>query len=212
MNFITNEIELDKIANVLGEIERIRLLDKSGHADFVNEIRWNNSEAEKTLDGIDLKTIDLSNSETVGLEIAKEPEIIELLKDWNLGGAFKKLTIKSIDSAGAIGIITTKELNNKTHLNGGRAVQKAWLEANLNGISFQPIASSVFLFHRLIVGNGIGFEKETINKLNDLRKDYLNALKIDELNHEIFIFRLCIAENLKTRSLRKPLNELLLIE
>lgn len=205
--FITDPVHLSAAGNVLGELEKIRLLDKSGHIDFVNEMRWTAEENELKRDGIDIRTLDITNSERSGLEISKNAEVINLLSEWNGGGAFKKLTQKAIDSAGAIGIITMPGGSDLNYLNGGRALQRVWLEANVNSIAFQPVSASLFIYNRLFEGNGVGLTPATCVRLREIRSEFERALRLPERSKEIFIFRLSISGEPEIVSLRRPLKE-----
>ncbi|MBL7901105.1 MAG: Rv1355c family protein [Bacteroidia bacterium] len=207
LRFFTEESQLDEIAEVLGEVEKIRLLEDMGHRDFVNEIRWNAEENDRKKDGVDLRTLDITNAERVGLQVARDKSIIELLNQWNGGGAFKKLTKKSIDAASAIGLISMPGNTKADYLNGGRLLQKIWLEANASGIAFQPVSASLFVYARLFINNGEGLSEKGRKALVDLRPRFEKALGIGPEKTEIFIFRLCLADEPKVKSLRKPLED-----
>jgi tRNA A37 threonylcarbamoyladenosine dehydratase len=208
LRFFTHETQLDEIADVLGEVEKIRLLEDMGHSDFVNEIRWNAEENDRKKDGVDLRTLDITNAERVGLEVSRDKTIIGLLNQWNGGGAFKKLTKKSIDSASAIGVICMSGNTKADYLNGGRLLQKLWLEANVLGIAFQPVSSSVFVYARFFRNHGEGLSEKGKKSLLELRPQFEKALGITAERTEIFIFRLSIADEPKVKSLRKPLEEM----
>jgi tRNA A37 threonylcarbamoyladenosine dehydratase/nitroreductase len=208
LRFFEDSSTLDKIADLLGDLETIRLLEETGHRDFVAEIRWTEDENQSTRDGIDLRTLDLTNSERVGLEVARDAKVIDMLRNWKGGGAFKKLTRKSIDSAGAVGVLSMKGRSAENYLKGGMILQDVWLKANALGVSFQPMAASVFLFARLLDGKGQGLSDEAIKKLTKLRPVFENTLNIDPDWSEIFIFRLAKNAEPEVKSLRKRLEEL----
>jgi len=207
IRFFTEEKQLDEIAEVLGEAEKIRLLEDMGHRDFVHEIRWTQEENDRKKDGVDLRTLDITNAERVGLQVAKDKNIIDLLNQWKGGGAFKKLTKKSIDSASAIGVISMPGNTKADYLNGGRMLQKLWLEANASGVAFQPVSASLFVYARLFRGLGEGMSEGGKKALLDLRPRFEKALGMTTEKTEIFIFRLCKAAEPKVKSLRKPLDE-----
>lgn len=209
LRFFTDEKDLAIIADLLGELEKIRLMDDLGHKDFVEEMRWTEEENNRKRDGVDFRTLDLTNAEKVGLQLSTDAKIIELLNKWKGGGAFKKLTKKAIDASGAVGIITMNGATHEDYIDGGRVMQRVWLEANLSGISFQPTASSVFIYSRLLKGNGIGLSPSTCEKLIQLRPLFEKTFLIPKNSGEIFIFRLCKADEPKVKSLRKPLEEML---
>ncbi|MDI1356567.1 MAG: Rv1355c family protein [bacterium] len=208
IRFFTSEQELDNIADLLGELEKIRLLEKSGHRDFVAEVRWTVEENDEKRDGVDLRTLELTPSEKVGLEVAKDEKIIELINQWQGGGAFKKLTKKSIQSAGAVGIITMKQGSKEDFLYGGMALERVWLTANANDIAFQPTSASVFVYARLIQGKGEGLSAQAVSKLTALRPRFESTFLVEDNCREIFIFRLSKNTEPEIKSLRKPLKEL----
>jgi tRNA A37 threonylcarbamoyladenosine dehydratase len=205
LRIFTSELELNDIADIIGEIEIIRLLEKAGQSDFAEEIGWTKLENEKRRDGVDIRTVDLTNSELAGMKIAVNAEVISLVKKWNGGGAFKKLTKKSIDSSGAVCILSMSDQTLTDYFNGGRILQRIWLTANLLGLAFQPITASIFLYTRLMAGKGENISDEGQKKLWDLRPKFENIFKIKKGDADIMIFRLTIADTPEVKSLRRPL-------
>ncbi len=212
LNFLDKEEDLSKIAKLISRAEKLRLMHKRGHHDFVNEIRWTEEENQKTRDGIDLATLDLTMSERAGLQVAKDWKAISYLKEWNGGNAFERLSQKAIAGASAIGFISMPEYNPLNFFEGGRAVQRVWLAANQKNISFQPQSPITFLFARLIQGKGIGIPQNMIKELTDLREQFKTLFSVHEhKGGEIFLFRLCIADTLPAKSLRRPIEETLML-
>ena len=207
LRFFTSDEDLQNIGDVLGEVEKIRLLEEMGHKDFVDEIRWTPEENDTKRDGVDLRTLDITNAERVGLQVSKDKRIIDLIKQWNGGGAFKKLTKKSIDAAGAVGVLSMKGQSYEEYIKGGQALQKIWLDANSMGLAFQPMASSLFIYARLFKGKGIGLSNKGIQQLNELRPTFESSLGLNNQVNELFIFRLSKTSEPLVKSLRKPLED-----
>ena len=208
LSWFTQKEELTTLEQVLGEMERIRILEVLGHQDFVNEIRWTDEEAQRTRDGIELGSIDLSASERAGLQVAKDPKVISLLRDWNLGGAFSKLTEKTIESASAVGVLRMPDWSEESFLNGGRILERIWHQAQLLGFSFQPTAASVFMLYRHITGKEKEMSAQTSKLINNVLPKYNKALRRNtSQNNEVFIFRLNFAKHETQRSIRKHLSE-----
>ncbi len=207
LNFIIDEAELRMAGDLLGELEKIRLLDSTGHRDFVNEMRWTEKESVDTCDGVDIRTVHLTNAEVAGFNIAREKQVINLIKAWNGGGAFKRLTKKAIDGAGAVGVLSLTGKSRTHYLNAGRALEKIWLEANLNGISFHPVSACLFMYARLLQGGGEGLDPETIKALSQLRPSFEKVFCRRKNSQEMFIFRLTNCGDPEFRSLRKPVEQ-----
>lgn len=208
LHFFTGADELSAIGNLLGEIEKIKMLEKQGHSDFVNETRWTTEEAQEKRDGIDLQTLEISNTERVAMKVFKNQPVRELISAWNGGGTFKSSIKRSIDAAGAVGIITMNSDSKESRVLGGMALERVWLQANKAGISFQPVTSSVFLYNSLRTGNTENLSAQGGQKLKDLRPLFEKTFLIEINRIEIFIFRLSKASEPGVRSVRKPLDEL----
>jgi hypothetical protein len=206
-----SENELDQISEILSELEKIRTLDSWGSKDFVNEIRWTDKEAQSKLDGIELESIHLTEAEKAGLIVSKSQTVISLIKEWDKGDAFKKLTKKTLDSASCICVLTMPDWTELDFLNAGSVLENMWVRANSINISFQPISASVFLYYRLM-NDKINLNKvdnSTIVKMNELLPSYNKYFPINEFEKSIFIFRLSFSEGKTKESIRKPVEELL---
>ena len=90
-------------------------------------------------------------------------------------------------------------------LKGGRAVERIWIEANLAGVSFQPISQLMFLLARLNHDTNDsldGYFKEELTKLQTRLHELLPQL---ENKQPVFMFRLDKAGEPKVRSLRRSI-------
>jgi molybdopterin/thiamine biosynthesis adenylyltransferase len=210
INFITDREQISKLGAIVAGADKVRMMNEQGHYNtFFDEMRWTEEEAVSTRDGIDIATVGATPSEAVGFTMAKDYRAIKLLRDWDKGVAFEKLTKKVVDVSSALALITMPAATPKDYILGGRAVQRAWLEATKLGYAFQPLSVPLFLFRRLTEGNGVGFSGRDMDKLMALKKDYETILPgFDEKGH-IFMFRLGRADEPKVKSLRRQLSEVL---
>lgn len=202
LSFITGKTEIENIAKIVSVAERIRLLNPQGHHDFYSkEIKWGN-DGKEILEGLDVRTLELSATDEIGIKVASDPKIIELLNNWKAGRAFEKLSYKSICTSSAIGLISMPGLSNKNWINAGRAVQRAWLSATKHQLSFQPISAPLFL-HQLIDLNKN--EKSEIEKCHG---DLIKLFPSLKNNEGLFMFRLSHAQAPSAISLRKNIKDL----
>lgn len=209
LKIINNHRKIQELGEIIAKVERIRFMHEEGHRDFVNEVRWTPQEAKLKRDGIDLATVELTQLELAGLNMSKDWLVIKYLNEWKGGSGFERLSRKCVANASALGLITMPEYGKESFFNGGRAIQRVWLAANQQNISFQPLTSPVFLFIRLIHGNGKGLTRSIIEELSALRSQFIKLFAVQNEKQEIFLFRLCIAEKPKVRSLRRPVEEVL---
>jgi hypothetical protein len=198
------------MAEVIAEAERIRVLNTIGHHElFKKEIRWSTAEAERTRDGLDLPTMELKLSEEVGFRVAADRAAMDLLSQWNAGRSFMKMTRENIASSSGLVIISTQDATPAGWLEAGRAVQRVWLKATEQACSVHPCAAPILLSHHVRFGNGSGFDTTERSALLDLS---LRLSRIFNLGtrEPVFMMRLAYAPSPTARSLRLPLNELLL--
>ncbi len=207
--YTEDESELEELADIISECDKIRLLNELGHEEFYHEIRWTKDEAQLRGDGIELQAVDISMSEVAGFKIAKDWKAVELLSKWNQGNAFKKLSLKSVRSASAIIIFTITDFNHSQLIDVGRAVQKVWIAANEMEVSVHPMLSPAFFFNRLTNGKGEGLSSFTIDKLVLLRTRFLKIFPMHVKNEsEVFIMKVSVAEDMGVKSFRKDKSEL----
>lgn len=211
LNVIENKEEIDILSNVISGVERLRMMNIRGHQDFVNEIRWNDSENELKRDGIDLRTVEISAAEKAGFIVAKNWNVVKTLKDWRKGSAFEKLSKKAVKNSSAICILTINKYSALEFLDAGRIIQRIWLEASYMNISFQPLSPATFFFARLFDGNGIGLDDESQDILRQYKKDIAKILSFESDRVEAFIFRLFISDKPVVKSLRRDINDVLIL-
>lgn len=200
------EPPFDDLAEVLGGIERIRLMTDRGHHDFIEEIRWTEEEAIETKDGIDLRTIELTETEKAGLSISKDFDIVRKLRDLKLGGGFEKMMRNALEQTGAVGFLQMPQNSRESYFEGGKASALAWVEATRLNLGFHPVSPSTFIFNRYIhESTEVQFEpfKE---ELAELRKKFKSILNLKSDSGEIFLFRLFNGSPITTKSLRRDLD------
>ena len=212
MIIIDEEDKIAQLAEVISKVERIRLMNKRGHKDFVSEIRWSDKENDEKRDGVDINTVDLTGAEKAGFIVAKNWEVVNALKKWKKGSGFEKLSRKTVTSSSALCLITMPAYSPEDYFTGGRAVERTWLAANKMGISFQPQSPATFFFARLTHGNGVELETEEQNELHVLREHFLSIMNLKSDVSEIFLFRLCMANEPKVKSLRRDIDSVLNIK
>jgi molybdopterin/thiamine biosynthesis adenylyltransferase len=209
--YLTTDAQaIEKIANIMGEADKLRLFTPTGHHELFNlELRWSKTHSQETGDGLDLESFDLTPGEAVGMRIAKDPKVVQLLKEWKGGAGLERLSRKSGLGASAIGLITMPAYTAQNFIDGGKAAERLWLTANKNNISIHPMTASILHFNVLKYGTALNddlFLKEKFGQLNDIFYQQFNQVGPAEVS--VFLFRLFYAEKSTTLSERKPLAQI----
>ncbi len=208
LNFITDTEKIKELARLIGQCDKMRLLNPYTHAELFNtELKWPESNSEINV-GIDVRSLEITASAEMALRVMADPQVASLLTAWNKGAVFGKINSLTVAASSAIGLITIPNLSPVELITGGKAAEKIWLEATKNNLAFQPICLPLTLINSM--GDKIG--NKTFSKKTRLEIEAINAhltLLFSELqkNKGVFLFRLFHAEKPLIRSLRKSLAE-----
>ncbi len=212
--FFTDTATKRGIGKIIGACDRIRLLNIQGHRDFVQrEMRWTPEQAESTKDGIDIRTLGLSNAQLSALMLVKDPAVANTLHNINGGKALIEATLQTVLPSAGIGIITVAGgYQRNKYFEGGRAMERLWLKATELNLAVHPLISPFYLFPRAIFGHGEGLDKQENDELLALRKTFIELTGIGGNSAEVFLYKIGRAEPPLITTLRLPLTETLFWE
>ncbi|MEJ7766703.1 MAG: Rv1355c family protein [Chitinophagaceae bacterium] len=199
---------LNEFAEILTNTERLRFLHPRGHYDtFVKELRFTKEEVTATSDGLDVNTLNVKPSDIAALGIAKDPAAISFLHQMHKGSGFKKITRENILTASAIGVVSMNGHDALHFLQGGRAVERVWLEANYRAIALQPISQIVFMTELAMEKDNKEFNCYEQEEMASIRQRFKIITGLADNRYPVFVFRLCYAQVPAVRSLRRPLTD-----
>lgn len=135
--------DLAQIAELLGESDRLRYLTPHLHREMMGELRWPGSADPQR--GLDVRTLELDESDLAKLEVAKRADVMQKLADWDVGRALGEPTRDRILASSAVAIVTAPDRTPAGWIQAGQAVEAFWVAAEAAGLAVQPI-SPVFLF------------------------------------------------------------------
>ena len=211
LQLFKSEEHLQEFSEILSNTERLRFLHPRGHYDtFVKELRFTREEVESTADGLDINTLNISQGDIAALQIARDPAAIHFLHQMHKGSGFKKLTAKNVSAASSIGVLSMDGQEARHFLQGGRALERVWLEANHRGIAFQPVAQIIFMAEQLLAHEKSVFNAYEQSELLDIHTRFSKITDLRNGRFPVFVFRLCYADVPRVRSLRKPVNQVMI--
>lgn len=211
-HYFDDREQMMALAEIIGECDRIRLLNPSGHRDFVQrEMKWTPADAERSRDGIDIRTLGMSKGQMTALSIIRDEEIVEALKSIRGGGALIDVARNSVKTASALGMITMPKYDYEDFFWGGVSMQRFWLKAEELQFAVHPLISPFYLFPRVTKGNGAGLDETESSKLRDLREKFMRLVPFEDNIAEVFLFKIASAPKSEIKSYRLPLEETLFI-
>jgi len=213
LRWFTSDCDLDILAGIIGACDRTRLLNPAGHYDFVHrEMRWTKEDADDTKDGIDIRTLGLSNSQLAAINVLRDEKVVQTLKDLDGGYALDMLAKRTITNASALCMITLPEYNLKNFFEGGRSMERFWLAATKLNLAIHPLISPFYLFPRITHSNGEGLDPRSILELTGLREEFVKFTGLDDNRAEIFLAKIAIAPEPLIKTQRLPLETVLTLE
>ena len=91
-------------------------------------------------------------------------------------------------------------------------MERFWLAATNLGLAIHPLISPVYLFQRLVYGNGEGLDPKFIPALKEMRKKFCDITGVGGDGAEVFMAKIAIAPEPELKSFRLPLEKTLIIE
>jgi len=136
---------LTEIGEILAESDRVRYLTRHLHAEMMSELRWPGDADPDT--GIDVATLGLDRTDLVKLDVARRPEVMRHLAEWDTGAALGDDSRDRLAATSAVGLVLVDGDRPVDFVRGGRAVQRVWITAERHGLAVHPV-SPVFLYAR----------------------------------------------------------------
>ena len=211
--YFTEDNDLRSMARIIGACDRMRLLHPEGHYDFVHrEMRWTPEDAEKTLTGIDIRTLELGHSLMAAMGVIKSEKVIQAVKDFGGGNALGMLAMRTISTASGLCMISIPKYELKNFFEGGRSMERFWLEATNLNLAIHPLISPLYLFSRILHGNGEGLDEKNIKELHSLREMFNKITGAGNNDAEVFLTKVAIADEPILRAHRLPVKDILVYE
>jgi molybdopterin/thiamine biosynthesis adenylyltransferase len=143
LHLLTDRRDLTEYAELLADSDRLRFLTPHLHEEMMGELRWPG--LDDLHDGIDVRTLELDDSDLAKLAVARRSDVMAQLAAWGGGRALGDTSRERVPTSSAVAVITVNDAHPASYVRGGSAVQRLWLEAMDKGLSVQPVSPvSVF--------------------------------------------------------------------
>lgn len=197
---IADPLKKAKLSQILGEGDRIRMLNNVLFSQMMSELRWSKNEVKATATGIDVETLEMPGNMSKIMRLLSDN--FHFLSKIN-EKVFDNNALFLIKASSHIGcIIYSGPLNSDSFFKAGQALERMWLISTKYNIKIHPWSVLSFFFLRNKILKGEGFSQKEIKDLRRLEIDFREVfdLKIDET--PIFIFRMFSSKTFGKKSLR----------
>lgn len=202
--FLTEAAQEKKIlCDTIGLNDRLVFEIRGLHSFLFDHMRWTVEEAERTADGLDLRSLELSFPDSLMFPLLKNWALVEILNRFGVSKIIGANARKLAGSAAAIGVITAIGDTPSDYISAGRCLERIWLEATRQELSFQMMTGITFLMGRFAAGRTDGFTSEQVDMVLSARD------KIERMTGggagPMLIFRVGHCSDPSVRSLRHDL-------
>jgi nitroreductase len=200
--FIQDAAALRIVAEAASLNDRLLFEVAALHDGLFECIRWTAKDAERTRDGLFVKTLELGVA-APGFKAMRSWTLVRIL---NLIGASRSTTFYSFRTfmrSSAFAFLQMKSRSREAFVEGGRRMQRIWLTATSLGLSLQPMAGTLYLLQYLGPDgkNVLGASQLTL--LEKARSLFSQVLPLDERQSPILLFRLGYGAPPSATSLRR---------
>jgi nitroreductase len=207
---LTEPDALDRIARVMGAIDRLQLTSPTMHRDAMAEMRWSPEEALATRTGLDVSSLELTAADLAAMRVAASWSTMAEVDRIGGGRALEERARIAVAASSCVVLASIEGGGPGAYFAGGRAVQRVWLECTRRRLALQPYSASVYLFARLQRG-GDGLAPREVDVLRGLRPEFERCFPPAASRTELLLFRLSYAEPPRARSLRLGVDAVLTV-
>ncbi len=211
LELITEAPRRARLADCIGAADRLRLLSPAMLRDLAGELRWTVEEVERTRDGIDVRALELRAGELASLRLMLRAPAMAFLRTIGGGDRIRRLAQGSIADSPVLGVVACEGGSGvEPFFRGGRAIERLWLRASECGLSLAPMTTLLFLM-RLAERTPSPLSAEERREALELKRAFDEIVPMPRGALPVFLFRLGRAQPPAVRSIRKHLDDLLIV-
>ena len=208
VDWITDRRQVRCLSALVGLGNRIRFEHRPFHAEFYRNIRLDSQAANRTRDGLDVATLQLPFGQPMILRLMQAWRLVQLGNCFGFSRAVERQGRKETLGSGALGILSVASRKPHDFLQGGRVLERVWLNATALGLGLHPAASlPVFLAYANHPASRT-LSRRHRRLVAEMKARFEGCLPHLRGRTIQMLFRLGYAEPPKMRSLRRPVDEL----
>lgn len=200
---LTEHAEKTVASSILGRADRIRMHHKLLHEQMFQELRWSQSEAKISGDGIDTATLELPSPALMAMRALRHYPVARYLIP---KAALEGIASAPIAASAQLCCLSTRDkLSPESLYQAGWALQDLWLAATGAGLAVHPWTVLPFLMIRAELFPDTGLSPAEEAEIRSLSAQWRQLLHLQENERPLFVFRLSRGSSKPgERSLRLP--------
>ncbi|TWT89720.1 hypothetical protein Mal64_00990 [Pseudobythopirellula maris] len=140
--------DLRAVARLVGVGNRVRFEHQPFHAEIYENLRFTAEEALCTSDGLDVATLQLPLGAAGLMRVLRSWPLARIANSLGFSRGVARQASQEVLTSSGVALLSVDAANPECFVEGGRALQRVWLEATRLGLAFHPMASlPVFVAH-----------------------------------------------------------------
>lgn len=210
LDWITDHKRRHAMARLVAAMDQIRFQYEDFHNELFRMLRFSAEEAERTKDGLDLRTLELPPGFSVAVKFLRPWSRMKWLHRLKLTGMLAAPSAMAVRNSGALGIMSVSQPDTDTFLEAGRGLQRVWLAADSEQLAFQPLGSPPIFFGNVQILGGQRLSGHHVKRIQESLAAFHDRVPTVRGRVLFMVFRLGIAARPQVRSLRRPAEEVFL--
>jgi nitroreductase len=207
VDWVTERTGIRAFARLIAMSDRFRFQYEPFHKEIFRQLRFSAEEAERTRDGLDLRTLELPPAAGALLRLLRPWKRMQLINRLGLGRALTLPSALSVWKSGTLGVLSLPEASSEGFFQGGRALERIWLGAEAEGLAFQPLGSLPIFLAQVEQYQGRNLTPRH-QQLSTRLGQWLRQLVPTVVGRTLLmVFRLGYASPPRVRSLRRAAEE-----
>lgn len=212
LHFINDASGMNKVAEMIFDVDRIRSEFKPLHEHLHQMIRYTKEDAEEKRDGLPLKNLEAGLPGETILKLTKPWSVMNIANKAGLGKMIAHISKQGILNSGGVALLTAPGTDTKDYLNGGMALERIWLTLARKGIFLQPMTAVTLFWNRWNKEGKKNFLDTHQARLPQIWENYKNIFPDVDFEKEghIMLFRIGYGKEIRFNTYRKDINEFLI--
>lgn len=200
---IEDRSKIGLLASAASVNEIVMFENETLHKLFFEELVWTEREEVEKKSGLYLKTMELKPPQAAALKLFRRwPFMRAANRLLRAARGIAKGNASGYAACGAYGAVIS-ENTDEAFVNAGRAVERAWLIATANGLSFHLQTGINFLWMRLVAEGIPGLSEEHTRLIREEYEKIATALGVNEGKIVSALFRIGYGGEPSARSSRR---------
>ncbi len=200
--------ELEKLGIASSVNEIVMLENKTLHKLFFKEITWNEREDSERKMGFFLKSLEMNPGQRLALRLFSKWPVINFFNKLGAAKGIAASNAKIYSSVGAIGIITTRDID-EDFLKAGRLLERIWLTATNWGLGVHLVTGVLYLWQRIQDPNFKEISEEHRQRIKEAYKIIADVFDVAPDQRIAILFRIGQVDSPSARSKRIQIEKLI---